>query len=160
MAKGMLGIGEAVVPGSDDEAAWCRTLRDAVAGLVPQAVEMVLLSRDGLARCGFGPCGRKEVEHYAAAGSAVAGLARQLSRPGPGGGDVHHIEVRTPEGWVVLAPLGQEVLLVVLPRTDSGGQPGASAVGDIARLATSLERQRAASRPAAAGFARQEARPA
>lgn len=110
-------------------------LRDNFAD-IPDVCAIVLLSNDGIAKCGYG-LSEADVQMVAAACSGVASLGRGLSSP-VGGGEIVHTNVTMENVHIIITSCGEGSNLVAYIR--SGGAIGA-AIRETVRVARAFGRQ-------------------
>lgn len=98
-----------VKPENRGQGAVYDNLRDNFAE-IPDVFAIVLLSADGVAKCGYG-LSEGDVETAAAACSGLASLGKGLSRPVKGG-EVLHLNVTLENAHLIVTPCGEGSNLV------------------------------------------------
>ncbi|WP_030252995.1 roadblock/LC7 domain-containing protein [Streptomyces violens] len=128
-------LSNVISPATPGDAARYDNLRDHFAD-VPDVFAIVLLSNDGLAKCGYG-LAQDEVQMIAAACSGLASLGKGLSGP-VNGGQVTHTNVTLEHAHVIVTACGEGSSLVAYVKSD--GAIGAS-IRETVRVARAFGRQ-------------------
>lgn len=124
-----------IKPDSPGQAALYDNLRDQFAD-VPDVFAIVLLSNDGLAKCGYG-LSEADVQTAAAACSGLASLGKGLALP-VNGGEVMHTNVTMENAHVIVTTCGAGSNLVAYVKRDGAIGPS---MRETVRVARAFGRQ-------------------